>query len=158
MCLGGASVVTIMNHVTSLIAKYFSSSDDELVIGGVPVSDVVARYETPLFVYDRSIVDRKLELLRKTLPETFTISYSVKANPNPSILRHFLDKGCGLEIASGGELQIALSAGCAPDQILFAGPGKTEAELELALSHDIGEIHVESLVEAGRISKICRRL
>jgi diaminopimelate decarboxylase len=147
-----------MDHAAALIAKYFSASNDELVIGGVPVSDLVARYGTPLFVYDRSVIDRKLALLRETLPARFTIFYSVKANPNPAILRHFLAKGCGLEIASGGELHIALSAGCAPERILFAGPGKTEAELELALSHDIGEIHVESLLEAERIGNICRRL
>jgi len=146
-----------MNHAAALIAKYFSSSNDELVIGGVPVSDIVARYGTPLFVYDRSVIDRKLDLLRETLPARFKIYYSVKANPNAAILRHFLAKGCGLEIASGGELHIALNAGCAPDRVVFAGPGKTEAELELALSHDIGEIHVESLLEAERISKISGR-
>jgi diaminopimelate decarboxylase len=147
-----------MNHVAALIAKYFSASNDELVIGGVPVSHIVARYGTPLFVYDRSVIDRKLDLLRGTFPARFRIYYSVKANPNPAILRHFLAKGCGLEIASGGELHIALTAGCAPDRILFAGPGKTEAELELTLSHDIGEIHVESPLEVERIGKICGRL
>lgn len=147
-----------MDHAVALIAKYFSLSGDELIIGGVSVGDIVARYGTPLFVYDRSIIDQKIDLLRETLPARFEIYYSVKANPNPAILRHFLDKGCGLEIASGGELHLALSAGCAPERILFAGPGKTEAELDLALGHDIGEIHVESLLEAERIGKICGRL
>jgi diaminopimelate decarboxylase len=147
-----------MDHAAALIAKYFNLSSDELVIGGVPVSDILARYGTPLFVYDSSVIDRKLDLLREALPARFAIFYSVKANPNPAILRHFLGKGCGLEIASSGELHIALSVGCAPERILFAGPGKTEAELELALSHDIGEIHVESLLEAERIGNICRRL
>ena len=147
-----------MDLVSTLIQRYFGVSAGELLIGGVPVTSLVAEYGTPLYVYDRGIIDRKLNLLRGTLPGRVSISYSVKANPNPAILRHFLAMGCGLEIASGGELHVALSAGCAPDRILFAGPGKSEAELELALSHDIGEIHVESLLEADRIGKICHRL
>lgn len=147
-----------MDLVSSLIERYFGVSGGELIIGGVRVSSLAAEYVTPLFIYDRSVIEKKLNLLRSTLPERFTICYSVKANPNPAILRHFLAQGYGLEIASGGELHIALSAGCAQDRILFAGPGKTETELEMALSHDIGEIHVESLLEADRIGKICRRL
>jgi diaminopimelate decarboxylase len=147
-----------MDLTVALIRRYFSASTDELVVGGVPVSDLVSRYGTPLFVYDSTIIDRKLDYLRQTLPARFAIYYSVKANPNPAIVRCLLDKGCGLEIASGGELHIALRAGCMPDQIFFAGPGKTETELEMALSHDVGEIHVESLLEIERISKICRRL
>lgn len=147
-----------MDLAAALVAKYFIVSNNELVIGGVPVSDIVAQYGTPLFVYDRSIIDRKLDLLREVLPSRFKIYYSVKANPNPALLRHFISNRCGLEIASAGELQIALSVGCPPDQILFAGPGKTDAELEMALRQDIGEMHVESLLEIERISKICRRL
>ncbi len=147
-----------MDHVTALIARYFSSSGGELLIGGAPVSAIVARYGTPLFIYDGSVLDQKWNLLRNALPPEFAISYSVKANPNPAILKHFLGKGCGLEIASGGEFQLALSSGCPPEKILFAGPGKTEAELTLVLSQGIGEIHVESLVEAERISTISRRL
>jgi diaminopimelate decarboxylase len=147
-----------MDLVSPLIRGYFGVSGDELVIGGIPASDIVARYGTPLFVYDRSIADRKLDLLREALPARFGICYSVKANPNPAILRHFVARGCGLEIASGGELHLALNAGCAPEKIFFAGPGKTEAELEMALSHGVGEIHAESLLEIERITGISRRL
>jgi diaminopimelate decarboxylase len=66
--------------------------------------------------------------------------------------------GCGLEVASAGEFSLALEAGCPTKKILFAGPGKTERELEFALHRDIGELHVESLLEADRISSICQRL
>src|SRR5262249_50411061 len=88
----------------------------------------------------------------------FSICYSVKANPNRVILRHFLARGCGLEIASVGEFYQAVQAGCLPQKILFAGPGKTEAELEAVLAQGIGEIHIESLREAGRVDAISRRL
>jgi diaminopimelate decarboxylase len=147
-----------MDLVNTLIERYFGVSDGELLIGGIPVTALAARYGTPLYIYDRGVIDEKLTLLRDTLPPEFTIHYSVKANPNPAILKHFIRGGCGLEIASAGELQLALTAGCPPGRVLFAGPGKTEADLECAVSHNIGEIHVESLLEAERIGNICHRL
>src|SRR5262245_10038043 len=147
-----------MDLASTLIQRYFGISAGELLIGGVPVTSLAAEYGTPLYVYDRGIIDRKLALLRDTLPSEFAVHYSVKANPNPAILQHFVAAGCGLEVASRGEFTRALNAGCPSEKILFAGPGKTEAELEYVLAHDIGEIHVESLLEAGRINAICRRL
>jgi diaminopimelate decarboxylase len=136
----------------------FGSSDGVLQIGGLPISDIIAAHGTPLFVYDGLVLDRKWDLLRRTFPAEFAISYSVKANPNPAILRWFLAKGCGLEIASGGEFRLGLRAGCEPQKMLFAGPGKTESDLELVLTQGIGEIHVESLLEVQRISAISRRI
>ncbi len=147
-----------MDAVRRLIERYFASSGGELLLGDLPAGAIAAKYRTPLFVYDRKVLDRKWALLRGALPEEFAISYSVKANPHRAFLQYFLAKGCGLEIASGGEFCRALAAGCPPEKILFAGPGKTEAELELVLAQGIGEIHVESLLEAERISGISRRL
>ncbi len=141
-----------------LIEKYFSSSGGELYIGEIPVSVIAEKYGTPLYIYDRSILDRKLALLRDVLPPEFRIYYSMKANPNRSFLQHFLIKGCGIEVASGGELHQALHAGCQPINIIFAGPGKTDPELEFALSHGIGEIHAESPSEVVRIGAISQRL
>ncbi len=147
-----------MDAVAKIITRFFGISAGELYIGKVPVNTIVSKYGTPLFVYDRHVLDQKWDLLRRTFSPDFAISYSVKANPNPVLLEHFLAKGCGLEIASGGELHAALSAGCSPERILFAGPGKTVAELESVLAKDIGEIHVESLLEAERVNAISHRL
>lgn len=147
-----------MDHVANLLAQYYHSPGSELQVGGTRVSAIASDYGTPLFIYDGHVLDRKWELVRRTFPPEFFIFYSVKANPNPAILRHFLTKGCGLEIASGGEFHLALRAGCAPEQILFAGPGKTERELELVLTRGIGEIHLESRREAERVSAISHRL
>jgi diaminopimelate decarboxylase len=140
-----------------LIEKYFAVSEGELRVDGVSVADIARQFGTPLFLYDSSVLDRKWVSLRQTFPEAFEIYYSVKANPNRTIIRHFLHKGAGLEIASSGEFHQAIQAGCEPGRILFAGPGKTEAELEFVLKAGIGEIHVESPVEADRISAISRR-
>ena len=147
-----------MEQAAALIERYFSSAGGELQIGGTAISTLVAKYETPFFVYSREAIDKKWDRLRRALPREFSILYSVKANPNQTILRHFLSKGAGLEIASSGEFCQALSAGCPPRKILFAGPGKTEAELELVLKQHIGEIHIESVLEARRIGDLCRRL
>ncbi len=148
----------MIDQAVALIGKYFSAADGELRIGGVQVTALAAKYGTPLFVYDRQVLEQKWNQLRGALPPEFSICYSVKANPNRTILQFFLGKHAGLEVASGGEFCQALSAGCSPDKIIFAGPGKTEAELELVLAKGIGEIHIESFLEAERISAISRRL
>jgi diaminopimelate decarboxylase len=142
----------------SLAQKHFSVRGGELCMGGIPVRGLAEKFGTPAFVYDRKVLDKKLDALRSALPNRFAVCYSVKANPNLAILRHFLSRGCGLEIASSGEFHQALQAGCDPVRILFAGPGKTEAELELVLSRGIGEIHLESETEAGRVESIAKRL
>ncbi|MCE7985829.1 MAG: type III PLP-dependent enzyme [Caldilinea sp. CFX5] len=143
--------------IATLVERDFPCSTAELHISDLPISAVVAAHGTPLYLYDQNILARKWALLRGALPPQFAVSYSMKANPNPALLRYFLGKGCGLEVASGGELFQALHAGCPPDKILFAGPGKTTAELELALTRGIGEIHVESLLELERIQQLCQQ-
>jgi diaminopimelate decarboxylase len=145
-------------QTAALVARYYNSSKREFHVGGVSVSSIAARYGTPLFVYDRSVIDRKLALLRETLPARWSIYYSVKANPNRDVVQYFVERGQGLEIASGGEFRLATDAGCKPERILFAGPGKSEAELELVLKSGIGEIHAESPLEIERLSAISRRL
>ncbi len=147
-----------MTAMDDLISKNFDMADGELLIGGVSISSIAAEFGTPLFVYDAGVMDKKLQQLRSTLPPGFEISYSVKANPNRAVLKHFLTRDCGFEIASAGEYQLALGVGCPAHRIIFAGPGKSESELELVLAKGIGEIHVESVVELERINRISSRL
>ena len=146
-----------MDAVAGLIGRHFPGSERELLVGGCPVSELAGRHGTPLYVYDAAIMDRQLARLRSSLPAGFSVCYSVKANPNRAVLRHFLSRDCGLEVASAGELAEALAAGCLADRIFFAGPGKTEAELEQAVARGVGEIHVESATEGRRIVAIARR-
>ena len=141
-----------------LLESYHGVSGNELVIGGVGVLALAEKYGTPAFVYDRGVIDKKLAELSSALPSHFSICYSVKANPNPAVVRHFVSRGCGLEVASGGEFSSAIEAGCPVQNILFAGPGKLKNELELAVSRGIGEIHLESLTEAQRVNEIACKL
>jgi diaminopimelate decarboxylase len=146
-----------MDPLTFLFENYYARSNGELLIGGVSAPALAHQYGTPLFVYDAGIMAKKWALLREALPPQISIYYSMKANPNRTILRFFLSRGAGLEISSGGEFQQAIGAGCAAENLLFSGPGKTEAELELVLAQGIGKIHAESLGEAERIAMIAGR-
>ncbi len=147
-----------MSSLPEFVTSHWKAKGGELVVGGIDVSSIVARHGTPIFIYDRETLERTYAAFRNALPKRFAISYSVKANPNPAFLKFFLEKGCGLEIASAGEFHQARSAGCAPEKILFAGPGKTPAELEYVIAQGIGEIHAESELELERISSITQHL
>lgn len=144
-------------HAERLIAQWFGQADGELLVGGVKVSECLAEVGTPAFLYDGRVLARTWAGLRDALPPQVDVYYSVKANPNPAILRFLVGHGAGLEIASAGELRRALQSGCAAERIAFAGPGKGDAELDLALEHGVGEIHVESLREAERLAAAARR-
>ncbi len=144
------------DHVARIVSQHFDVRNNELVIGGVPVSDLVRQYGSPLFVYDRDVIERRIRAVQQVLPDPFELFYSVKANPNATILKCFLDHGCGLEVASGGELFQALQAGCPPQRLIFAGPGKTKPELAAAVSASVLEIHVESLEEVRVINDLAQ--
>lgn len=146
-----------MEGVGGLIERCFGPQAGELAVGGQRIGSLAERFGTPLFVYDRGVLEARLEALRAALPPEFSVYYSVKANPNLAVISHFVDRGCGLEIASAGEFVQARAAGGDPSRMLFAGPGKTDAELESTLVEGIGEIHVESMNEARRIAAICAR-
>lgn len=147
-----------MGLAADLVEKHFGVRGGELIVGGLSAREIAEQYGTPLFIYDGSVLDRQWNALRQTLPDRFSIYYSVKANPNRAILQFFLSKGAGLEIASAGEFEQAIRAGCPSDRIVFAGPGKSEAELELVLKQGVGEIHVESPLELTRVGAISRQL
>ena len=146
-----------INQCERVISKYFDVQDGQLLIGGISASSLVEKYGSPLFVYDKAIIARKINEINSILPERFRLFYSIKANPNAAILKCFINEGCGLEVASSGELFQALAAGSSPDKILFAGPGKSEDEISAALDASIGEIHVESIEEARCINRLAKQ-
>ena len=143
-----------LNHAARLAEKHFGIREHQLCIGDISIEELTNQFGTPLFIYHQDTITNTIKDLQSRLPDRFQLYYSIKANPNAAILRTILAEGCGLEIASNGELQQALSAGCKPEQILFAGPGKTETELSAALDAEIGEIHVESIEEARWINQL----
>lgn len=142
------------DHVARLVQQHFGVAGNELIIDGYSISSIAERFGTPHFVYSGEAIKHRIDSLKKVLPTGFELYYSIKANPNAQILKLCLASGCGLEIASGGELFQALNAGSEGRNILFAGPGKSTEELAFAVESEIGEIHLESVEEARRLSQI----
>jgi diaminopimelate decarboxylase len=137
-----------------LIRAHFSVSAGVLAVDGVPVDELTRIYGSPLYVYSATVMERRYLALRHALARFADVFYSIKANPNPAVSKILVDLGAGLEIASGSELLLALSAGATPRRIVFAGPGKRDDELRLAIEHDIGEIHLESFEEIERLGAL----
>src|SRR5215475_9540297 len=109
-------------NIPELVRKHWCGQDGELIIGNFPISKLAGRYGPPAFLYDQAVIDRNFRRLKEALPERFQIAYSMKANPNPAFVSLFVDRGCGIEIASAGEFHLARIAGCAPGDMFFAGP------------------------------------
>ncbi|MFN6984925.1 MAG: type III PLP-dependent enzyme, partial [Rhizobium oryzihabitans] len=144
------------SHGPALAAAQFAVDENDLVIGGLAVRDIVAETGTPCFLYDASAMRRAYRDLATALSGFADIFYSVKANPLPAIISLFREEGAGAEIASVGEYHAAIKAGMPPENIIFAGPGKRAAELLEVIKGGIGEIHIESAEEIARIEAIGR--
>jgi diaminopimelate decarboxylase len=132
----------------------FPVVDECLSIGGVPLPDLARRVGgTPFYAYDRRLITERIELLRTHLPRSVHIHYAVKANPMQDVVNHLAGLVDGLDIASAGELRIALGSGMRAEAISFAGPGKTDAELEAAVAAGV-TVNLESEGEIARLAAI----
>lgn len=137
-------------------SPWFDASGNDLLVHGVPLIELAQSIgRTPFYAYDKSVINRKIQLLRDVLPKGVRLHYAVKANPMPEVVQHILALVDGLDVASVGELRISLHAGAAPDCISFAGPGKTDAELREAAEAGI-TINVESTRELDVLAEFAR--
>jgi len=126
----------------------------ELLIGGIPVSRLADRMGgTPFYAYDRAAVSRRAARWRAAMPQRLRLHYAIKANPMPALVQHLRDLTDGFDVASLGELQVALDTGIPAGRISFAGPGKTDRELRAAVAAGI-TLHLESAGELERIARI----
>ncbi|MBT2282394.1 diaminopimelate decarboxylase [Paenibacillus polymyxa] len=123
-------------------------------IQGLAISAIAARFGTPLYVYDAEVLERVYEELRSLLTPKVELFYSLKANPNISIVHLLQGLGAQAEVCSMAELHTALQAGTKPDRIIFLGPGKTDAEITACIRHGIYAIVCESFQELNRIEAI----
>ncbi len=136
----------------------FPVVDDELVVGGIPLTRLAARVgQTPFYAYDSGAMTRRVHALRETLPEGISLHYAIKANPMPAVVNHMSVLVDGLDVASLGELRVALDSGTEPTQISFAGPGKRDQELAAAIAAGI-TINLESPGELERAAVQAERL
>ncbi len=136
----------------------YTAIDGELAIGGRKAGELVAEAGgTPLFVYSRELLNRRIAELRAAMPRRLAIHFAVKANPFPPVVQHMARLVDGFDIASGGELKLVLGMGIDPTLVSFAGPGKRDAELEAAIEAG-ATLNLESENEARRAIAIAERV
>lgn len=137
----------------------FHYTGKDLFCEGVSVETLARKFGTPLYVYShRTLREHFLKLDLALRPLDHLICFAMKSNSNLSVLRTLANLGSGFDIVSGGELQRVVAAGGDARKCVFAGVGKTEAEIELALRHDIYSFNVESEAELRRIDKVAAKL
>ena len=137
----------------------FSFKRGKLYCENVSVASLVKQHGSPLFVYSHATLTRNFQQLDEALaPLDHTVCFAAKANSNLGVLRTLAKAGSGFDLVSGGELQRIIAAGGDPAKCIFAGVGKTEEEIELALKKGIYAFNAESEPELIRINKVARRL
>ena len=115
--------------------------------------------QTPYYFYDTGLLDYTLDIVQQVaLPCNYRVHYAVKANANPVLLRHISHRGLGADCVSGNEIRRALECGFAASDIVYAGVGKTDREIEYALRQGIYCFNCESLPEIEVIDGIAGRL
>jgi diaminopimelate decarboxylase len=133
---------------------HFAVQDDCLRIGGMALPQLAARVgHTPFYAYERRLLDERIAQLRRQLPAAVKLHYAVKANPMPAVVQHLAARVDGLDVASLGELRIALDSGMAAARIGFAGPAKRPWELGAAIAAG-ALIQVESAHELETIGRL----
>ncbi|NMQ28135.1 pyridoxal-dependent decarboxylase, exosortase A system-associated [Candidatus Accumulibacter phosphatis] len=134
--------------------RQFPIRDGELVVGGMPLTRLAARVgQTPFYAYDRGSLTRRVAELRAVLPPALKLHYAMKANPMPALVCHMAGLVDGIDVASGGELKVALDAGANPHETSFAGPGKQRTEMQQAVAAGI-LINIESFREVRELAAI----
>jgi diaminopimelate decarboxylase len=135
----------------------FAAIEGELAIGGRKCSALVeAAGGTPLFVYSADRIRQRMAELRAAMPQQLRIHYAMKANAYASLLELMGTLVDGFDIASQGELAMALAAGLPADRVSFAGPGKRDSELTAAIVAGV-TLNLESENEARRALEIGER-
>jgi diaminopimelate decarboxylase len=132
---------------TQVTAKIFS--DDR-------VRAVADSYPTPFFLYSVDAIRERMAMLRGSFGNLFQLAVSLKANPNPTLLKKIAGDVEWVDVASLGEYYLARLAGIPASKMLFIGPGKTLAELQAVIAESIGLLVVESLEEINHIDEISR--
>jgi diaminopimelate decarboxylase len=141
--------------------NHFYVKDNRLYAENFLAEELAKDFGTPLYIYSKNQILRNYREINQPLVNSkldFLNCYAIKANSNPEILKILSEEGAGAEIASGGELYLALKFGYLRNKITYTGVGKTDAEIEYALKENVFNFTVESLQEIKVISEIAHRL
>jgi diaminopimelate decarboxylase len=136
----------------------FAYIGGELKVGNVPLTQLAARVgQTPFYAYDRALLRERVAQLRHVLPPSVKLHYALKANPLPALVGLMASLVDGMDVASSGELKVALDAGVNPAEVSFAGPGKRGAELRQAVASGV-LINIESVREVPALERVSMEL
>jgi diaminopimelate decarboxylase len=139
-----------------ILTDRFPESREVLVIGGLSAATLVERFGSPLYVFDAAGLRASLAAVRGALGPRVDVLYALKANPNAAVAQVLRRAGAGAEVASAGEILIALRAGFEGRQLQFAGPGKHGEDLRLALEHGV-TLNLESAAELEAVAEAAAR-
>jgi diaminopimelate decarboxylase len=126
---------------------------------GVPLSRIAEAVGTPVYIYSASILRERFERFRRAVAGLDAlICYALKANDTLAVVSFLGTLGAGADVVSAGELAIARAAGVAPQKIVFAGVGKSRAEMEAGLAAGILQFNVESLPELESLDAVAQAM
>jgi diaminopimelate decarboxylase len=146
-------VLTQTDKAHDLAERFGGEIEGEFAPAGIPISRIAQEYGTPFYLYHGEMISERVRRVRESLGTE--VSYSVKANPSLGVCQLIAgEREAGAEVASSGELAVARAAGFEPEDIVFAGPGKTDDELYRAVDEGIFAVNVESLNEIDRLAHI----
>ncbi|HEY8908549.1 MAG TPA: alanine racemase, partial [Rhodoferax sp.] len=136
----------------------FPVSHGELMVGDTRLSTLTARVgQTPFYAYGRSQLRQRVTELRQALPNKIRLHYAMKANPMPALVGFMARLVDGIDVASAGELKVALDAGVSAKEISFAGPGKRDTELRQAVAAGV-LVNIESFREVDVLAQASQSL
>ncbi|NKS24680.1 diaminopimelate decarboxylase [Rhodococcus hoagii] len=132
-------------------------ADGVVRIAGVPVTELAEKYGTPLFVVDEDDFRSRCREMARAFGGAERVHYASKAFLSAEIARWVRDEGLSMDVASGGELAVALHAGFPAERITMHGNNKSVAELDAAVAAGVGHIVLDSMVEIERLDEVAAR-
>lgn len=137
----------------------FQYRDGQLFCENVNLSDLAAKVGTPTYIYSRATFEGHYDRIAQAFAELDPIiCYSIKSCGNIHICKLLANRGSGMDVVSGGELHRAQQAGTPMSKVVYAGVGKTDAEIRQAITAKIGWFNIESEAEFENISAIARSM
>ena len=129
----------------------------------IPLADLAKEFGTPLYIYSKKALTEAYQAYDKACVDTSgkrraRVHYAMKANSNLAVIDCFKKLGAGFDLVSGGELARALAIGADPKSLVFAGVGKSAAEIAQALEAGVKCINVESIAELQQINRVATKL
>ncbi|SHL56290.1 diaminopimelate decarboxylase [Streptomyces yunnanensis] len=125
--------------------------DEDLSIGGVPLTELAERFGTPAYVLDEDEVRRRCRTYLRAFPDA-DVYYAAKAFLCRAMAHWVAEEGLGLDVCSAGELELAVTTGFPPERIVLHGNAKSPADLQAALRLGVGRIVIDSTSEIARLA------